>query len=406
MSQRIKQVLVIGGGYAGLLAASRAAKAGNYTQVTLIEPRTHFVQRIRLHEIAAGGEPKTLIYEKLLAKRSIQYLQGWVVGIDLDNQQAKIETPNGAVQQHYDYLVYAVGSEFEIPSYLVKSPNLYSIHNEEKSRMLFERLSAVPKEESHKLLVIGDGFTAIELCAELAERFQHCHVSMAGSSQPFAQFSDKAQKHLNEVFCEHSIRFISDRVVDCTDNKIQFSNDTHEKFDSIVYCGGFRSSLNFESFKSELPLSIDEKSRVKVNSCLQIENYPNHYVAGDVGVVELESDSQKSIRMGCVSAMPMGAHAGNNIADMIKGEAPKPFRFGFAFRCLSLGRKNGLIQFTNEEDVVKDSILSGRAAALFKEFICRLTYYSILMEYKTGLPVFVWLQPKNEPQPKAKLIEE
>lgn len=396
MNQSSNQVLVIGGGYAGLMAASRAASAGDHTQVTLVEPRSHFVQRIRLHEMAVGREPKTLLYKELLAKRSIQYLQGNVVELDMENQKAKIAVENGVITQYYDYLVNAVGSEFDVPDFLQSSPYLFSIHNEEMSNALFEYLLHLPDSSNCKLLVIGDGFTAIELCAELAERFSNCNVSMAGSAQPFAQFSEKGQTHLKKVFNDLSICFISDRVIDCEDSKVYFDSGHREEFDCIIYCGGFRGSAGTDTVNSKRPISVDDKSRIKTNSYLQIEHYPSHYVAGDAGIVELEGDPQKAVRMGCVSAMPMGAHAGENIARAINGKAAKPFRFGFAFRCLSLGRNNALIQFTDNQDRAKNSILTGRTAVLFKEFICRLTYYSILMEYKTGYPVYVWLQPKSD----------
>lgn len=53
------KVLILGGGYAGLMAASRLARGGSPAEVTLIDAKPSFVQRIRLHEVLAGGYPKT-----------------------------------------------------------------------------------------------------------------------------------------------------------------------------------------------------------------------------------------------------------------------------------------------------------------------------------------------------------
>ena len=50
------RIVVIGGGYAGTLAANRlgAAVRAGAAQVSLVNPRPHFVHRIRLHQWATG----------------------------------------------------------------------------------------------------------------------------------------------------------------------------------------------------------------------------------------------------------------------------------------------------------------------------------------------------------------
>jgi choline dehydrogenase-like flavoprotein len=46
-------VVVISGGYAGVMAANRLTRREDVT-VTLINPRTSFVERLRLHQLVAG----------------------------------------------------------------------------------------------------------------------------------------------------------------------------------------------------------------------------------------------------------------------------------------------------------------------------------------------------------------
>ena len=47
-------VVVIGGGYAGVMAANHLTQLDNVT-VTLINPRPAFVERIRLHQFVGGS---------------------------------------------------------------------------------------------------------------------------------------------------------------------------------------------------------------------------------------------------------------------------------------------------------------------------------------------------------------
>ena len=48
------EVVVIGGGYAGVMAANRLTQRDHVT-VTLINPRPSFVERLRLHQLAGGS---------------------------------------------------------------------------------------------------------------------------------------------------------------------------------------------------------------------------------------------------------------------------------------------------------------------------------------------------------------
>jgi NADH dehydrogenase len=62
------KVVVIGGGYAGTLAANHLLIRDD-VEVTLINPRPMFVQRIRLHQLVAGTGSATVDYEALLNPR-------------------------------------------------------------------------------------------------------------------------------------------------------------------------------------------------------------------------------------------------------------------------------------------------------------------------------------------------
>ncbi|MGE7432635.1 MULTISPECIES: hypothetical protein [Kitasatospora] len=42
-----------------------------------------------------------------------------------------------------------------------------------------------------------------------------------------------------------------------------------------------------------------------------------------------------------MTALPMGKYLGR----LLSGRTAEPFRFGFVLQCLSLGRRNGLVQF-------------------------------------------------------------
>ena len=78
------QIVIVGAGYAGLSCALRLAqKTRGRAQITLINGREQFVERIRLHEQAAGTPPRALSLRSLLRGTGVELALGWVSQLDL-----------------------------------------------------------------------------------------------------------------------------------------------------------------------------------------------------------------------------------------------------------------------------------------------------------------------------------
>jgi NADH:ubiquinone reductase (H+-translocating) len=137
-------------------------------------------------------------------------------------------------------------------------------------------------------------------------------------------------------------------------------------------------------------LAVDDCARVLVDGQLRSLSHPNIFAAGDIARAGFP------VRPGCVSALPMGAHAGTNVARLLKGEELKPFKFGAVLRCISLGRRDGLVQFTDRDDQPRERVVTGRLAALTKRLICDGTYFVARNELRTGLRLLTWSQPERE----------
>src|SRR5579863_2181640 len=83
-SRRSERAVVLGGGYAGTMAALRLAGRGRgRVRVTLIDSKDSFVQRLRLHQVAAGQEVASPRYSNLLGRRA-EFIQGSAELIDPD----------------------------------------------------------------------------------------------------------------------------------------------------------------------------------------------------------------------------------------------------------------------------------------------------------------------------------
>ena len=141
-----------------------------------------------------------------------------------------------------------------------------------------------------------------------------------------------------------------------------------------------------------LPVAAD--GRVRVDGSLRVPGHPEVLVVGDAARV-LQADGS-ALRMACATAMPMGAHAAEQVLRQHRGEAASELRFAAAMLCVSLGRGEGLIQLLTAEDRPRARVVRGRAAAVIKEAICRMTVVALRAEAR-GVPVYRWLQPGPAP---------
>ena len=103
------RVLILGGGYAGIFAASNLCKNEN-VQVTLVNdgPKLQLLQNI--HRVASGElQPKdiSLDIQEILGK-DVVFVSGKCEKVDLISEQAEITLESGTVQIiQYDYLIIA-----------------------------------------------------------------------------------------------------------------------------------------------------------------------------------------------------------------------------------------------------------------------------------------------------------
>ena len=106
MTEKRTHVVVIGGGYAGTLAANNLRLRAD-VDITLVNPRPKFVERIRLHQLVAGNHHATADYGTLLGD-GIRLVVDSATRIDAATRT--VEFASGRRPVHYDYLIYAVGS--------------------------------------------------------------------------------------------------------------------------------------------------------------------------------------------------------------------------------------------------------------------------------------------------------
>ncbi|HCA87173.1 MAG TPA: pyridine nucleotide-disulfide oxidoreductase, partial [Streptomyces sp.] len=176
-------VVVVGAGYAGMMAALRLAP---HHRVTLVDPSERFTERIRLHELAAGRPGAGHALADFLSGTKVAHVASRAVAIDTGGRS--VRTDDGR-ELPYDRLVYALGSRTDTRGGALGSGD--RAYTAETAAELRKRLLDGPGS----LAVVGGGLTGIELAAELAEGHPGWEVRLLTADEPGAGLSARGRAH-------------------------------------------------------------------------------------------------------------------------------------------------------------------------------------------------------------------
>lgn len=374
------RILILGGGYAGVACATRLAyrarKTGKAVEVTLLNESDLFVERIRLHQAASGQRLPHRSLERLLSRAGVGLVVGRADGIDLEQRAVHM----GEARIAWDRLVLALGSRaasFDVPGAQLHAHSL----NPGSVANLAGELGRLPHGAT--VAVVGGGLTGIEAATEIGESHPWLQVELYSRSLVAGGWSRKARAHVLSVFDRLGIACHEGLAIrEVRPGELRLSNAARP-FDLCIWTAGF----GVPALACSSGLAVNAAGQVLVDARLRSISHPQVYAAGDIADPALVSG--QALPMGCKTALPTGAHAGENLARELTGEAPLAFDWRLPFFCVSLGRRDGLIQKADAEGRPLGSVLTGRLAALFKETVCRYTWRSLALE-SLGWPNVSW----------------
>ncbi|HET8932432.1 MAG TPA: FAD-dependent oxidoreductase [Polyangiales bacterium] len=369
-----RTVVVAGGGYSGVLAANRLrGKLDRRDRVLLVSQGDGLTQRVRLHERAVHGTDVNVPYARLLA-RGVEHVRGRVLGVDAGRSTLDVESQ----PLHYDALVLTLGSELRsrIPG---ASPLAYALCDEAHALQLSAALPRIP--DGARVLVVGGGLTAIELASEIAEQYPRLRVEMLAArfADGLTQGSPLPRRALLEELEQLGVNVREGvRVRALEEHAAVLEDGTRLECAVAVLASGFSASPLSASF--ELPRRPD--GRIEVDAQLRVAGVPNVFVAGDLAAPPSASVGHglATTRMSCAAAMPMGAHAADQVVRLLSNQALAPYSFKYAAQCVSIGRRRAVALFVDADDRPTGRLVRGRRAALIKEGICRMVVGALRLE--------------------------
>lgn len=349
----MSKVVVVGAGYAGMMAAHHLEKLG--IPFTLINKFDYHYLTTLLHE-AAGGRAEPANYaipiSTVLKKSTSEIVVDEITGIQRDKKVVvgqKGEYP-------YDYLIYALGwvSEyFGIPGMKENSLSIVNLESAVHIRNHIEKeFSAytVDKSEHHLRIVVGGaGLTGIELVGELLEFIpQLCAKLGIDRSLVSLQCVEAMPSILPQVaepLRAVAVDYLTERgawlrtntkLVSVDPGVVHLGEGEQVEAGSIIWTGGVRANPLLQ----ESGFTVDRRGRAKVSPKLVSVDDQNIFIIGDSSWCELEEG--KPLPPTAQVASQMGALVAQNVQAKTNGTPLSSFRPSLKGTLASLGSEVGV----------------------------------------------------------------
>jgi NADH dehydrogenase len=359
-----KQIVVLGGGYAGVHAAKVLHKAfkkhKDKVEITLIDKNRHHILMTELHEVAGNRVDEDSVkisFNRIFAGKMVNVVQDTIADIDFKQQVLKGKRDS----YRYDQLIIGTGAQtadFNIPGVKEHAFYLWSLDDALRIRCHIEQMvkDASREADSEKrkqmltFVVAGGGFTGVELVGELTEwlptlckengidfkkegRLINCEALGNILNMLPEKPRAKAVKHMEKKGVEIMLNSLI-TTVDAEGFTTRSGDVIKTK--TLIWTCGVRGT----EFCEKLPLTDGKIGRKLVNEYMQTPDYENVYLAGDslwflennkavAQIVEAAEQTAKTASDGVIYTIKQELG--------LKAEKPKPFKSNFHGFMVSIG---------------------------------------------------------------------
>ncbi|RKT88054.1 NADH dehydrogenase, FAD-containing subunit [Saccharopolyspora antimicrobica] len=358
-------VVVVGGGYAGVMAANRLVQRDDVA-VTLINPRPVFVPRLRLHQLVGGTHDAVLDYTDVLAK-GVRLVLDTATRIDAAKRRVQL-AETGSIG--YDHLVYAVGSGNPVLQVPGAAEFAYPVATLEAAQRLREALFDAPSPAA--VTVIGGGPSGIETAAELAERGRDVTLVCGGDLGPYLHPKARrtARKYLAKLGAD-LLEGPGSAVVEVRRDAVELADGRTLTSRITIWAAGF----GVPDLAARSGLRTDSAGRLLTDETLTSTDDERIVAAGDCS-----APSDLPFRMSAYAAGCLGAHAADTVLQRIAGQQPAPIDLSLPAMCISFGRNTGIFQLGRKDDTALPLYFTGIAGKKLKEVACESSVKHLVTE--------------------------
>jgi len=237
------RIVVLGAGYAGAYAAGTLARrlSPADTEITVVNAEPDFVQRLRLHQLAAGRVIDAPRLVDVFAGTGVRLRVARVTAVDPERQVVTVADGDGGGEVGYDTLVYALGSHGDDHGVPGAAEHGFDVAARPSASRLRERLGR--QGDGGRVLVVGDGLTGIETATEIAETRPGLAVTLVARGELGAPLSAGARSHLRQALDRLDVTVLERTEVEAVEAaRVLCADGTVLASDATVWTAGFAVS--------------------------------------------------------------------------------------------------------------------------------------------------------------------
>ncbi|MGW0928234.1 NAD(P)/FAD-dependent oxidoreductase [Streptomyces sp. NPDC002644] len=369
------RIVVLGGGYAGTFTAGSLARrlSPADTEITVVNAGPEFVQRLRLHQVAAGQRVAAPRLADLFAGTGVRLRLGRVTGVDLGRRAVSVADADGGVELAYDTLVHALGSHVDDRGVPGVDEHAFHVTARPAALRLRDRLAHLDgRGGGGEVVVVGDGLTGIETATEIAESRPRLSVTLIARGELGAQLSPGARAHLRRACERLGVTVLEHTTVEAVEAaRVLCADGTALASDATVWTAGFA----VPSLAAAAGLEVTGDGRIAVDRTMRSVSHPDVYAVGDSAYAV--GDNGLVLPMSCATAGATSQQATNAIVGRLTGRPIADAKLTYVGNHISLGRGDAILQTVDAEARPRPKYLGGRAAVRVKAGVLRVSLWAI-----------------------------
>jgi NADH dehydrogenase len=359
----LPQVVIIGGGFAGLDAARRLRQVP--CDVTVVDRHNHHVFQPLLYQVATAGlSPGDIASPIRWILRKQDRLRVLLARVERIDRVARTITLDRGDQLHYDYLIVCAGathSYFGHDDWSRHAPGLKTLDDalwlRRQMLLAFEEAEREPSPERQRVLltfvIIGGGPTGVELAGALAEIARHAlrrefdAVDPAGARIILLEagpsilpaFPDDLRRSAKRALERLGVEVREGRAVTNVSEGCVHLGEERLAAHTIMWAAGVAA----EAIARDLGPHLDRAGRVIVNPDLSVQGHPEIFVAGDLA--SFPHQTGNPLPGVAQVAKQEGTCAAANVARLIAGQPTQPFHYRDPGNMATIGRHAAIADF-------------------------------------------------------------
>jgi NADH:ubiquinone reductase (H+-translocating) len=320
----LPRILVLGAGFAGLWAAIGAARkidqigpAASEVEILVVDRNDYHNIRVRNYEVDLNDV--TIPLADVLDPIGVNHMRAEVQAVDPSARHVTVETAVGQQCLTYDRLVLTLGSQLVRPAIPGLAVHGYDVDTYVAAARLDAHLEELgkqaPSEGRSTVVVVGAGFTGIEVATEMPAKLDRAHLSgqrrivlVDPNANVGMTIGEHSRQTIHGALSALGVETrLNVSVISVHANGIKLSSDEFISAKTVVWCAGMQASPVGAAFATER----DRHGRLLVDRFMRATGLRHVFAAGDVASSVI--DGIHSTVMSCQFARPMGRFAGHNV---------------------------------------------------------------------------------------------